>query len=170
MSLQNCVWYEEKAARSTPTTFSFSPRLREALRREARPTGGIRREAPCGHAQRLPRPPHPGARAARCTVATDSRTRAPLRSGRCGSAVGARWSPKGRLRAGQAAQEREWIHLDRDRPVSVGLLQGDAYQPGPARLAQPAARSASLLAPWRASPIVAATPSMPIIRTKSSIC
>ena len=27
---------------------------------------------------------------------------------------------------GQPAQEREWIHVNCDRPIGVGLLQGDA--------------------------------------------
>jgi hypothetical protein len=28
----------------------------------------------------------------------------------------------------EPAQEREWIHIDRDRAISVGLLQGDSNE------------------------------------------
>ena len=39
-----------------------------------------------------------------------------------------RSSPKGRLRARQPAQEREWVHVDGNRPICVGLLQDDAQR------------------------------------------
>ena len=40
----------------------------------------------------------------------------------------ARWSPEGRLRAGEPAEERERIHVDCDRSIGVSLLEGDANE------------------------------------------
>ena len=54
--------------------------------------------------------------------------RAPPRSGLYGSGAEARWSPEGRLRAGEPAEQGEGVHVDRNRPIGVSLLEGDSYQ------------------------------------------
>ena len=37
-------------------------------------------------------------------------------------------SPEGRLRAGEPAEQGEGVHVDRNRPIGVSLLEGDSYQ------------------------------------------
>ena len=50
----------------------------------------------------------------------------PPRSGSYGSVVAARWWPAGTGASAQPGLGPQWIHVNCDRPIGVGLLQGDA--------------------------------------------
>ena len=102
-------------------TWGRRARPRRTCAPGAPPTGGIRRPAAFGRARRSLRPAPPWA-AHRCDLG-------PPRAGRREHARAAHGVEAWRRHAGgQAAQQRQRVHVHRDRPVGVRLLQGDAHQ------------------------------------------